>query len=253
MRLTVVGCSGSYPGPDSPASCYLVEADQDGRTWRVLLDLGSGALGRLHRHADPLSIDGVFISHLHPDHWFDMSGYYVLRKYHPAGRQPRVPVHAPKGAATQMARAYGLPENPGMTGEFDFHVHDEARPVTLGPFTVEVLRVVHPVEAYALKVTADGRSLVYTGDTGPNEPLVDFAKDSDLLLAEASFVEGEDNPADLHLTGKEAGEAATAAGVGRLLLTHIPPWYDKQIALEEARPVYDGQLDLARCGTTYDV
>jgi len=94
---------------------------------------------------------------------------------------------------------------------------------------------------------------VYTGDTGPNEPLVDFAKDSDLLLAEASFVEGEDNPADLHLTGKEAGEAATAAGVGRLLLTHIPPWYDKQIALEEARPVYDGRLDLARCGTTYDV
>ena len=77
---------GSYPGPDSPASCYLVEADQDGRTWRVLLDLGSGALGRLHRHADPLSIDGVFISHLHPDHWFDMSGYYVLRSTtRPAG------------------------------------------------------------------------------------------------------------------------------------------------------------------------
>ena len=45
MRLTVIGCSGSYPGPDSPASSYLVEAEDDDRTWRILLDLGSGALG----------------------------------------------------------------------------------------------------------------------------------------------------------------------------------------------------------------
>ena len=52
LRLTVVGCSGSYPGPASPASCYLLEApdpDRPGRTWRVLLDLGSGALGALQR------------------------------------------------------------------------------------------------------------------------------------------------------------------------------------------------------------
>ena len=47
MRLTIVGCAGSFPGPDAPASCYLVEAEAEGRTWRILLDLGSGALGAL--------------------------------------------------------------------------------------------------------------------------------------------------------------------------------------------------------------
>src|SRR5665811_1985264 len=91
MRLTVIGCSGSYPGPDSAASCYLVEAEHEGRLWRILLDLGSGSLGTLQRYVDPLEIDAVFITHLHPDHFFDISGYYVLRKHHPAGPQPIIP------------------------------------------------------------------------------------------------------------------------------------------------------------------
>ena len=56
MRLTIVGCAGSFPGPDAPASCYLVEAEAEGRTWRILLDLGSGALGVLQRYADPLDV-----------------------------------------------------------------------------------------------------------------------------------------------------------------------------------------------------
>ncbi|WP_235737832.1 MBL fold metallo-hydrolase [Nocardioides alcanivorans] len=88
MKLTVVGCSGSYPGPDSPASCYLLEEEFAGRTWRVLLDLGSGALGSLHNFVDPLAIDGVFLSHLHADHCLDLCGYYVLRRYHPSGHAP---------------------------------------------------------------------------------------------------------------------------------------------------------------------
>ncbi len=95
MRLTVVGSSGSYPGPDSPSSCYLLEAEAEGRVWRVLLDLGNGSLGALHQYADPLRIDAVFLSHLHADHCLDLCGYYVMRKYHPRGEQPRIPVWGP--------------------------------------------------------------------------------------------------------------------------------------------------------------
>ncbi|MGE5718732.1 MAG: MBL fold metallo-hydrolase [Nocardioidaceae bacterium] len=253
MRVTVVGCSGSYPGPDSPASSYLVEAEEGDRVWRILLDLGSGALGRLHEHTDPLSIDAVFISHLHPDHWFDMSGYYVMRKYHPAGAPPRIPVHGPPGVANQMASAYGLSETPGMTGEFDFHEYDDQDVVTVGPLTVEVTRVAHPIPTYAMKVSHQDSSFVYSADTAPCDALVDLARGTDLLLAEASFREGEDNPEGLHMTGKEAAETAVRADAGRLVLTHIPPWYDPKLALEEARPVFDGPLELARCGATYDL
>ena len=158
MRVTVVGCSGSYPGPDSCASSYLVEAEGEGvdgpRTWRILLDLGNGALGQLHRYVDPLAVDAVLLSHLHPDHCMDLCGYYVMRKYHPDGPQPQIPVWGPTDSATRMARAYDLPVDPGMTEEFDFRAYGGA--VELGPFTIEAVRVDHPVEAFGLRVTADG-------------------------------------------------------------------------------------------------
>lgn len=252
MRLTVVGCSGSYPGPDGPASCYLVESEHEGRTWRILLDLGSGALGPLHRYVDPLTIDAVLLSHLHPDHCFDISGYYVLRKYHPAGLQPRIPVYGPKGTAKRMAKAYGLSEKPGMSEQFDFRVYEQA-PLRIGPFDVTVTKVVHPVDAYAIKVETGDRALVYSGDTGPASSLIDLAKGADLLLAEASFRVGEDNPEGLHLTGRQAAEVAARAGVGKLVLTHIPPWHDPRSAYDEARPAYDGPLELARPGASYDL
>jgi ribonuclease BN (tRNA processing enzyme) len=253
MRLTVIGCSGSYAGPDSPASCYLLEADDaSGRRWRVLLDLGSGALGTLHRFADPRSVDAVLLTHLHPDHYFDLSGLYVIWKYHPEGAPAPIPVWGPRGVAEQTARAYGLSERPGMSCEFEFHEY-AGQPVVVGPFTVHPTRLCHPVPTYGLRVQADGKVLAYSGDTGPCEALQEVAAGADLLLCEAAFVEGGDNPVDLHLTGKQAGAAAAAAGVQTLVLTHIPPWHDNEIALREAREVFAGPLELAATGSTYEL
>ena len=252
MKLTVIGCSGSYPGPDSPASCYLLESDQAGRTWRVLLDLGSGALGTLHRYADPLTVDAILLTHLHPDHYFDISGLYVMWKYHPAGPSRRIPVWGPPGTAVQVARAYGLPEHPGMAEEFDFREYDEG-PIEVGPFTIRQTAVAHPVPGYAFRVEAGGGVLVYSGDTGPCPALDDLAARADLLLCEAAFVEAGDNPKDLHLTGAQAGEVATRARVDTLVLTHIPPWHDQKQVLVEARGTFAGVVELAATGATYSL
>jgi ribonuclease BN (tRNA processing enzyme) len=250
MRLTVVGCSGSFAGPDSAASCYLVEADDaDGRTWRILLDLGSGALGALQRYADPAAVDAVFFSHLHPDHCLDLCGYYVLRKYHPDGALAAIPVWGPVGVAERMSRAYDLPASHSMSAEFDFHEYDGS--VAVGPFTIEPVRVAHPVPAYGLRVTADGHTLAYTGDTGPCPALDVLADGARMLLAEASFRERDANPEGLHLTGRDAGEAAARNGVPRLVVTHVPPWYDPAEMLAEARAAYDGDVTAAAPGATY--
>jgi ribonuclease BN (tRNA processing enzyme) len=251
VKLTIVGCSGSYPGPESAASSYLLEEEHEGRTWRILLDLGNGALGQLHRYVDPLAIDAVFLSHLHADHCLDLCGYYVMRKYHPTGPQPRIPVWGPAGTAERMAKAYDLPLDPGMTEEFAFLDHGAA--VELGPFRVETREVVHPVTAYSLRVTAGGRTLVYSGDTGPCPALDEHATGADLLLAEASFRDADDNPPDLHMTGSDCGRTASRAGVSRLVLTHIPPWHDEADAEAEARSEWSGRLDLAAAGATYEV
>ncbi len=252
MRLTVVGMSGSYAGPDSPASCYLVEEEQAGRCHRILLDLGSGALGPLQRFTDLRDIDAVLFSHLHADHCLDLCGYYVVRKYHPAGPLPPIPVWGPPGTARRMARAYDLPDVPGMSRQFDFRTFP-ADPFRIGPFTITTTRVAHPVPTYALRVEAGGRSLVYSGDTGECRRLVELARGCDLFLCEASFLERNDNPSGLHLTGRQAGEHATAAGVGRLLLTHVPPLLDSAEVLADAKPAFAGPLELARPEASYDV
>jgi ribonuclease BN (tRNA processing enzyme) len=252
VRLTVVGCSGSYPGPDSAASCYLLEQEEGGRTWRILVELGNGALGQLQRYVDPLSIDAVLVSHLHADHCLDLCGYYVMRKYHPSGHQPRIPVFGPDGTAERMARAYDLPLDPGMTEEFDFRAYPEET-FAVGPFSVTAVPVEHPVAAFGLRVTAGGATVGYSGDTGPCEGLDRVASGVQLLLAEASFRSGDDNPPHLHLTGTDCGDAATRSGAERLVLTHIPPWFDQQSALAEARTSYGGPVELARPGVVYEL
>jgi ribonuclease BN (tRNA processing enzyme) len=250
MMLTIIGCSGSFAGPGSAASCYLVEADDAaGRTWRILLDLGSGALGALQEHADPDAVDAVLFSHLHPDHCLDLCGYYVMRKYHPGGALPPIPVWGPAGVAARMTRAYDLANEDDMSGEFDFHEY--AGPIEIGPFVVEPVRVAHPVPAYAFRVTANGHTLAYTGDTGPCDALDRLSEGADLLLAEASFHHGAANPPDVHLTGHQAGEVAARNGVPRLVITHVPPWYDVDDMLAEARLTHDGDVSAAAPGSSY--
>lgn len=255
FRMTVVGCSGSYPGPDSPASCYLVQAEQGGRTWSLVVDLGNGALGALQRYVDPLEVDAVLLSHLHADHCVDMTSYYVLRKYHPAGTQPMIPVWGPSGTAKRLAKAYDLPTNPGMREEFEFHQYDA--PFAVGPFEIEAFAVDHPVEAYGMRIAVDTdagrRTLAYSGDTGPTHSLLDIAADADLFLCEASFRHGDDNPPSLHLTGTECGETAAKSKVKRLVLTHVPPWHEPQGMLDEAVAVYDGPTGLAAQGAIYEI
>src|SRR5215467_4030796 len=116
MDLTIVGCSGSFPGPGSAASCYLVTAGD----FRLVVDLGNGAFGALQRFADPAAVDAVLISHLHADHCLDMCAYHVFRAYHPTGTLPRIPVYGPAGTADRLARASAVSGEETMTGSFEF-------------------------------------------------------------------------------------------------------------------------------------
>lgn len=251
MRLTVVGCAGSFPSAESPASCYLVEAPYEGRTYRLVLDLGSGALGALQRHVDLRDIDAVALSHLHADHCFDLSGLYVVSKYHPAGSFRQIPVLAPEGAGDRLATAYGIDEPVGMTEQFDFIDHVDGESVHLGPFTVTSRLVDHPVPAYAVRVATESHTLVYSGDTGPTEALVEIAAGADTFLCEASFVESSTNPPGLHLTGAEAGEHARRAGVRRLLITHVPAWTDAAEVEADTKSTWSGPCELVTPGSVY--
>jgi len=258
VRLTIVGCSGSFPGPDSPASCYLVEAEG----FRLLVDLGSGALGALQRYVSLYEIDAVCVSHLHADHCLDLCDYSVARRFHPDGPRPPVPVYAPPEAALRLGLALGAdPAADARPGADPYHGITETFSFTtitqgvsqIGPLRVTAARMNHPVETFGFRLEHRGRSLAYSADTGPTDALPELAAGADVLLCEASFLEPADDgaeplPEDLHLTGRQAGTCATRAGVGQLVLTHLVPWNDQSRTLDEAGQAFSGALSLAAPG-----
>jgi ribonuclease BN (tRNA processing enzyme) len=248
VRLTIVGCSGSVPGPASAASSYLVE--QDG--YRLLLDLGSGAFGALQRHVDPAEVDAVVLSHLHPDHCFDMAPMVVHRRFGAGRTLPRIPVLGPAGTHDRLAVAYDPAARGGLRDLFDFAAVTPGER-ELGPFRLRFERVNHPVPTHAVRVGAGGRALAYSADTGPSEALVSLAGGADVLLCEASFAEDPANPPNLHLTGRQAGEHAARAGVGRLLVTHVPPWIDADRTAEDAAAAFAGPTDLVTAAGAYEL
>ena len=249
MKLTVVGCSGSFPGPESAASCYLLEHDG----YAMLLDLGNGAIGPLANYINIDDINAVLLSHLHIDHCADIGPLYVSRRYHPAGMRDRIPVIGPEGIESRIINLYGCGDSPEPLHSVIDFVEFSATPLEFGPFSVEAQLVVHPVPAYALRVTAGGRTLVYSGDTAPCDELVQISRGADLALFEASYLEKNDNPPLLHLTGADAAKAATQAGVQRLVLTHLVPWNDLDEVKADAAEFFDGDLIMARPGLTLTV
>src|SRR5207253_387676 len=156
------------------------------------------------------SIDAIVLSHLHADHIFDACSYVVARRYGPDGPFPPLPMYAPRGAAERLAAAYGGREDGPLDDVYTFHDLKPGK-LHIGPFQVTAERVNHPVETYGLRVEHNGRSLAYSADTGPCDAVIRLAQSADVFLCEASYLDGAQNPADLHLTGREAGEHATKA------------------------------------------
>jgi ribonuclease BN (tRNA processing enzyme) len=242
MQVTIVGWAGSFPGPQSPASCYLIDTGD----FRLVLDLGNGAVGALQQYTGLADVDAICLSHLHADHCIDMVGYSVFQNYHPAGPRPRIPVYGPAGTQERLARALGS-DHLGMSDAFDFTTLAPG-PVEIGPLRLTAGRMSHPVETLGFRIEHAGQALAYSADTGPADELVRLAAGADVLLCEASFVDGPDLPPDLHLTARQAAEHGARAGVGELVLTHLVPWNDPAVTLAQASEAFSGPLRLATSG-----
>ncbi|GAA1763641.1 MBL fold metallo-hydrolase [Luedemannella helvata] len=249
MRLTILGCAGSFPGPESACSAYLVEAEG----FRLLLDFGPGSMTALQRYASLKCVDAILVSHLHADHVLDAVSYVVVRRYAPEGPYPVLPVYGPAGTAERIMAGYAQRNEGPLDDVYEFRTLEPGT-IEIGPFAVTVDRVNHPIETFGVRVEHDGRILAYSADTAPCEAVERLAQDADLFLCEASYLDGEDNPPDLHLTGSEAGEIAAKASVGLLVLTHlVAAWGSEARTLEAAQATFDGQVEIARPGGRYTV
>lgn len=237
MELTVLGCSGSYPGPGAACSGYLVR----GAGTTVWLDAGSGTMANLQRHVGLADVDAVVLTHEHPDHWSDVEGFRVACAYG-LGRQG-VPVYAPAGLDRHLTTAAGP--------TFDWRVVADGAEVVVGGLTLRFSRTDHPPETLAVRVDGDGRSVGYSADTGPGWSLSALGP-LDLALCEASYPDHAQR-APIHLSAAEAGAMARAAGAGRLLVTHLWPTVDPDEVVAEAAAAYGAPVLLARENETHPV
>jgi ribonuclease BN (tRNA processing enzyme) len=237
LRLTVLGCSSAVPHPAWPAAGFLV----DWGTTAILLDAGQGVVRRLEAIIDPRDLEAIVIGHMHADHYLDLAG---LRYVFPWGeRAPRrLPVHLPPGGRRRMdALAEAISERVGFfDAAYDINEYDPDGLLRIGPLTITFRRGRHYIPAWAMAVEApDGSRLVYTGDTGPSDGIVEFARDADLLLVEAGLRSpADDDPERGHLTPEEAIEIAVAANARSTLLVHYAPARRQELeAMCAAAPV----------------
>jgi ribonuclease BN (tRNA processing enzyme) len=123
----------------------------------------------------------------------------------------------------------------------------------VGPLRFTFQSVPHFTETFAIRIeSADADAkLVFGADSRPTADLIDFARDCDLLLVEATLPRPERSGMRGHLTPREAGEHARAAGARRVVLTHISDELDELWARHEAIAGFGGPVEVAREGAVY--
>lgn len=275
-RLVLLGTKGGpalRPGGPWPTSSLLQLGDNT-----IVVDCGLGVTrGIVDAEIGLKSLDAVFVTHLHSDHVLELGP--LLHTAWTAGLATPVKVFGPAGISYLWQRFCQA-----MEFDIETRIADEGRPdlrdlVEVSEFgegpvaemdglRVSALRVEHPpvVECYALRFERGGRSVVFSADTAYFPPLAEFARGSDILVHEAMLEEGVDrlvartgNGARLkehllasHTKAADAGRIAAAADVGHLVLHHLIPADDAEIAesrwIAAVRKSWQGALTIGRDG-----
>ncbi len=263
MRLTVLGKSPAWQDSGGACSGYLVEADGVA----LVVDCGNGVFAKLRERIDYTEVDAVAVTHMHADHFFDLFPYSYGLLLTP--RQQPVPVAgwpgtqhparprliAPVGAGAilrSIASAWG--DEALVESAFHLEEYDRGGSVEVGPLTLTFAEVPHYILTFAIDVRhADGRRITFGADCCPNDALVEFARDTDLLVIEATLPRPERTGIRGHLTPSEAGDHARRAGAGQALLTHVSDELDPEWVAAEGAKGFGGPVALAADGATFEV
>jgi ribonuclease BN (tRNA processing enzyme) len=249
VELVVLGAHGTWPSAGGATSGLLVRHDRQ----NLLLDLGSGTVARLQEHVDLFDVHGVVISHSHPDHVTDLYTYLLARLFAPE-RPPMIPLYlAPKVEERFTPLLADDSGDMQLHEGFDVDVVQPGRELTVGPFRITTAAMQHSVPTLGVRVEADGETMAYSADTGPTDALIGLASGCDLLVAEASWQDDGIPRPPIHMTAREAGEVAARASCGRLMLTHIRPYLDRERSRDEAAGAFDGDLTVGKEGLTVAV
>jgi ribonuclease BN (tRNA processing enzyme) len=278
LEVVVLGSGG--PGATGRASAsYIVLIDG---VARILVDAGSGAFVRLgEANLSLANLDLVLLTHLHIDHAAELPGIFKARAV--SGSDPiDFNVWGPDGSRAQTQGAYFPPTTRfldllfGAHGAFAY-LKDFSAPLTIHGHDIsgQVGKNAPPLDVYKqdgltiaaiaghhgdapaviYRIDHAGRSVVFSGDMDPQgiPNLTRIAKGCDLLIFNSVVLDPPDSPAvlyTLHTPPHAIGQVAAAAGVHRLVLSHLSPATDRRrdSVLKSIGQNYTGAVSLAEDG-----
>jgi len=244
MRVQILGYSGGFPAAKRPTSGYLLKT----KNHNILIDCGSGVLSELTRIMDPENIDAIILTHWHQDHISDLGvfGYLMQMKKADGFDIHSIPVYCP--AEPQIIRVrYENDPN------FSFHTYSSDTIIDWGDLHVSFYKTIHPVECYAVRADYFGSRFVYTSDTSYDPMIIDFVRDSNLLIVDAGALESHRKEKMLHSTPTEWRDIYLKSGSKRVVLSHLIPYYDVSDTVAEAAALGIWHFELPKIGEEYIV
>lgn len=243
IRVITIGWWGAYPGLNEATAGYLLQSN----AFNILIDCGSGVVSHLQNYIKLQDLDAVVLSHYHWDHVADIGCLQYASR-----------ILTDLGKRQKPLDVYGHAEDENFS-RLDYLGYSRGLPIgahttlELGALTFTFSRNIHPDPCFSMRIKKDNKILAYIADTEWTDDLVEIARNADLLLCESSLYDEYIGMVPGHLTAGEAGKIASAAGVNHLVLNHLPHFGDHRLLLEQAQKEYNGKIELAITGKTWEL
>jgi ribonuclease BN (tRNA processing enzyme) len=210
VKVTVLGCAGSYFDEDLRLACssYLIETAEAA----ILLDCGFGSFESYSNLAPEVLIDAIFVSHAHADHVADLEAFMDAENVW--RNQPRL-------VASPETMAFIAPNDDSLPKGTLVFVSEGPR-LELSTFEAEFSRTTHKMPTHAVCISTGGRRVVYCADTGPTWEVPSRFVGADLAIVECTLENRDPSSSLFHLDAQEAGSLARELQAKRTLITHIP-------------------------------
>ena len=239
MEITLVGTGTGVPSPRRNPPCTLMKLGEK----CAIFDSGPGTLkSLLGLGIDFLNLDILFYSHLHLDHISEFAAILFAAKIPPTIRKKTLDVYGPKGLKEYYKNICEVYKGTLYTDAYRLNMEEiENKKISIDGFEISTKTLQHHDGGMGYRITTPGdKVVVYSGDTGYCNEIIELSRDADLLILECSFP--DEIKMKGHLSPVTAGKVAHEANAKKLVLVHMYPVCDQHDLIGACKKEFSGEV-----------